>query len=107
NTLDHWAGYAPNPDDADRLLEEAAKLGPGAPLLREVGGFAPYLSGDEPLFDLGGNAAEWAVGEDGGGVPLGGSADRPSDPKGHKGPGAEYVGLRVVKGAAPAPATRD
>src|SRR5262249_11130115 len=37
NTLDRWAGYAVNPDDAVRLRALAAKLPGQAPLLRAVG----------------------------------------------------------------------
>ena len=36
NTLDHWAGYSPNPEDAARLLEATGDLGSGA-LLKPVG----------------------------------------------------------------------
>ena len=99
NTLDHWAGYAPNPEDAARLRELAAQLGGEAPLLEEVGRFRGCGGGGEKAYDLGGNAAEWAVAEDGSGVLLGGSADQPA---GASGPTAvataPYRGLRVVAG---------
>ncbi len=96
NTLDYWAGYAPNPDDAARLLEQAAKLPGDAPLLMPVGRFPGR--GDEPVYDLGGNVAEWVVGADGGGVLMGGSADRPKDPKARRREaGAAYRGFRVVR----------
>jgi dipeptidyl aminopeptidase/acylaminoacyl peptidase len=99
NTLDRWAGYTPNPEDEAalrRTLEEA--LGPGeAPLLLPAGSFPG--AGDDPVFDLDGNAAEWAVREDGTGVPVGPSADRSTDPRGDAGPPApEYVGFRIVIG---------
>jgi dipeptidyl aminopeptidase/acylaminoacyl peptidase len=96
NTLDYWAGYNVNPDDAERLRGRIKELSGAAPLLKEVGSFKGR--GDEQLvFDLGGNVAEWAVGEDDKGAVLGGSADRPADPKTHQSaPEPAYVGLRVV-----------
>jgi formylglycine-generating enzyme required for sulfatase activity len=104
NTLDYWAGYELNPDDARKLRPKAAELGSGAPLLREAGSFKPAGREDEePVFDLGGNVAEWAVAKDGTGKTLGGSADRPADPKARDGAAdPEYTGLRVVRGAAAA-----
>ncbi len=96
NTLDHWAGYAVNPDDAARLQEMIKELPGRAPLLREVGQFRG--SGEEKLvFDLGGNVAEWTVDEDGKGALYGGSADTPANPRAKTSPaGAEYRGFRVV-----------
>lgn len=93
NTLDYWAGYAVNYDDAARLSELVDKAGPGA-LLRPVGSFPG--SGDDPLFDLGGNAAEWVVARDGKGKVLGGSADQPADPKAPVTSRPDYIGFRVV-----------
>src|SRR5205085_7546323 len=34
NTLDYWAGYAANPEDAARLLAKVRQLGGATPLLR-------------------------------------------------------------------------
>jgi len=100
NTLDHWAGYAPNPDDAARLAEKVAELPGAVPLLREVGQFRGHGK-EELVFDLGGNVAEWVIGADGTGKLLGGSADRPADAKARPQDAAEaYRGLRVVRGAA-------
>lgn len=100
NTLDHWAGYTLNPDDAGRLRSKLRELGEGGPLLREVGSFKG-MGDQEPIFDLGGNVAEWAIAEDGRGVPLGGSADQPADAKLQvRKPAPEYIGFRVVKEAA-------
>jgi formylglycine-generating enzyme required for sulfatase activity len=96
NTLDQWAGYSPNPDDAARLRAQAAQLGPGA-LLREVGSGRGSGAG-EPVYDLGGNAAEWVTTKDGKGVPRGGSADRPADGRGPGEAGPDYRGFRVVEG---------
>jgi dipeptidyl aminopeptidase/acylaminoacyl peptidase len=102
NTLDYWAGYALNPDDALRLEAKVKELGGGAPLLKEVGSFNGSGKDDEPLvFDLGGNVAEWAVAKDGSGKAMGGSADRPADPKARTGQAsAEYIGFRVVRDEA-------
>jgi dipeptidyl aminopeptidase/acylaminoacyl peptidase len=95
NTLDHWAGYAVNPDDAVRLREKIKELGDKAPLLREVGSFRG--TGDEAMvFDLGGNVAEWVTKKDGKGVPMGGSADQPADAKRGTSAAPEYRGFRVI-----------
>jgi dipeptidyl aminopeptidase/acylaminoacyl peptidase len=97
NTLDYWAGYAVNPDDARRLKEKIKELGGNAPLLREVGRFRG--DGEEDLvFDLGGNVAEWTTDKNGKGVPRGGSADAPANPRLRISPAApEYRGFRVVR----------
>jgi dipeptidyl aminopeptidase/acylaminoacyl peptidase len=93
NTLDFWAGYAVNFDDAARLDPLVRDAGPGA-LLRPAGSFPG--SGDDPIFDLGGNAAEWVVGKDGKPKVLGGSADQPADPKAPVTTRPDYIGFRVV-----------
>jgi dipeptidyl aminopeptidase/acylaminoacyl peptidase len=98
NTLDYWAGYSVNPDDAVRLREKISALPGKAPLLREVGSFRGEGT-DKQVFDLGGNVAEWVADKDGKGVPMGGSADQPADPKHRSAVAApEYRGLRVVRG---------
>jgi len=94
NTLDYWAGYSPNPDDAELLGEKISKLGEGVSLLKPVGKF----TGKKGVFDLGGNVAEWASDEEGNGVLLGGSADLPSQTEGECQAGEAYRGLRIVKG---------
>jgi len=97
NTLDYWAGYSPNPDDAERLADKIAELPGDAPLLKPVGSFEGR-GDDDLVFDLGGNVAEWAVGEDGQGVLLGGSADLPADAKARVVEAAvPYRGFRVVR----------
>jgi dipeptidyl aminopeptidase/acylaminoacyl peptidase len=101
NTLDYWAGYAPNPEDAAWLREAAKKLNGTAPLLKEVGSFHGQGKDDEePIYDLGGNVAEWVLTRDGQGKVIGGSADCPADAKGNCTPAPEYVGFRVVRGEA-------
>jgi dipeptidyl aminopeptidase/acylaminoacyl peptidase/formylglycine-generating enzyme required for sulfatase activity len=106
NTLDYWAGYAPNPDDTQRLRESLKQLPGSAPLLKGVGSFAGQGQENEDLiFDLGGNVAEWVLTTDGKGKVVGGSADCPSDPRSTCTPSPEYIGFRVVRGAPSAPAT--
>lgn len=99
NTLNHWAGYAPNPGDAERLRETAARLSGPAPLMTEAGRFAGHeLESGARVYDLGGNAAEWALGPDGEGVAVGRSADRADADEGPPtDPDPAYVGLRVVR----------
>ena len=80
-TLDYWAGYLPNPEDAERLRLEAKKLTANSTLLKPVGSFRPDGTAEqEPIYDLGGNAAEWVLTRDGKGKIIGGSADCPADP---------------------------
>ena len=98
NTLDYWAGYALNPEDATRLKQKIAEMQGRSPLLKEVGSFKG--TGENLVFDLGGNVAEWVVAKDGKGLAMGGSADRPADAKQkNRQPAPEYTGFRVVKGA--------
>jgi dipeptidyl aminopeptidase/acylaminoacyl peptidase len=98
NTLDYWAGYSLNPEDAQKLEEDIKKLPGDAPLLREVGSFAPEGEpGEEPVFDLGGNVAEWVMASNGSGKTAGGSADRPADSKAqYQAADPAYTGFRVV-----------
>ena len=99
NSLAWWAGYAPNRDDAARLDAKVVELEVNRTLLLPVGSFAP--AGETGLYDLGGNAAEWAEGEDGAAA-LGLSAVTAPDDRAEPGPPPPaYVGLRVV---APLPA---
>lgn len=93
NTLDRWLGLTANPDDVERVEAALERLSPAA-LLRPVGHSGG--DGDPVVFDLDGNAAEWAVGEHGAGVVVGPSADRPADPLGTTPAGKAYTGLRVV-----------
>jgi poly(3-hydroxybutyrate) depolymerase len=96
NTLDYWAAYSPNPDDAARLREKLRELPGPAPLLKEVGSFRG-VGKEEMVFDLGGSVAEWVSGKDGKGLLRGGSADAPADPRRRTNAAApEYRGFRVV-----------
>ena len=103
NTLDYWAGYALNPEDAQRLETKVKELPGAAPLLREVGSFAAEGDeGEELVFDLGGNVAEWVIAADGSGKTLGGSADSPADGKAqYRAADPAYTGFRVVHIAPP------
>jgi dipeptidyl aminopeptidase/acylaminoacyl peptidase len=94
NTLDLWAGYSVNPDDA-RKLASLIDATPADAMLKPVGSFPG--AGDDPVFDLGGNVAEWVVAKDGKPKAMGGSADQPVDAKTETKPRPAYVGFRVVK----------
>ncbi len=101
NTLDYWAGYAVNPDDAARLAKKLAELSGTAPLLKPAGSFPGQGKEDEELiFDLGGNVAEWVLTPEGKGKAIGGSADQPADPRASHEPNNAYIGLRIVRGEA-------
>jgi dipeptidyl aminopeptidase/acylaminoacyl peptidase len=95
NTLDHWAGYAVNPEDLARLQEETRALPGKAPLLKEVGGF-PEAKEAKGIYDLGGNVAEWVEDAQGRGHLLGASADTAAEDRNRR-PTADYIGFRVVK----------
>lgn len=104
NTLDRWAGYAPNPEDAERLRRLADDLSGQAPLLRPVGQFRPREvrrsegRSTALVYGLGGNVAEWVATGNGEGRPVGRSANRPaSETGGFSDAGAAYTGLRVVR----------
>jgi hypothetical protein len=96
----------PNPEDAAKLREAAKKLSGAAPLLKDVGSFHGQGKEDEqPIYDLGGNLAEWVLARDGKGKVIGGSADCPADPKSNCAPASESTAFRVVRGESkPAPA---
>jgi hypothetical protein len=72
--------------------------GMGSGELKEVGSFKPNGQlGEEPIYDLGGNVAEWVVGKDGKGKTIGGSAERAPGSK--QAPTPEFTGFRVVRGS--------
>lgn len=98
NTLDFWAGYSVNPDDAKKLEPLIAGISPDV-LLKPVGSFPGAAGpGEDPVFDLGGNVAEWAESADGKGELFGGSADRPADAKTQGQPSRlPFAGFRVIR----------
>src|SRR5258706_8132834 len=105
NTLDLWAGYAPNLEDTKKLREVADTLPEPGGLLKEAGSFSGKGKEEEKrLYDLGGNVAEWVLTRDGKGKVIGGSADCPSNSASGCVPQPEYIGFRIVYGASrPAP----
>ncbi|MCH9650720.1 MAG: prolyl oligopeptidase family serine peptidase [Deltaproteobacteria bacterium] len=97
NTLDHWAGFSPNPEDATVIRQSLAEVPGKAPLLLPVGSLPGV--GENPVFDLDGNAAEWVEGKGGKGEVFGLSADRPKDDRQEEPTtDPDYIGLRVVVG---------
>ena len=97
NTLDYWAGYTLNPEEAKRAIDAVGAKS----LLMPVGSFPgdadPYAKSNV-VFDLNGNAAEWTIDADGKGELRGGSADMPVDSMATDGEaGPAYRGFRVMK----------
>lgn len=102
NTLDRWAGYEVNPDDAARLAGLLVEVGEET-LLLPVGSLPGC--GEDPVFDLDGNVAEWVLRSDGSGVAGGPSADRPASGAPPSAVPPALAGIRlVVEGPTP-PAT--
>ena len=98
NTLDHWAGYAANPEDSAAIRAFLAALPVDHSLLTPVDAFPGV--GEPMVFDLGGNVAVW-VEHHGAPLSLGPSAERPARWR-HCGlPAADYQGLRVVLDDSP------
>ncbi|MEM9290743.1 MAG: prolyl oligopeptidase family serine peptidase [Acidobacteriota bacterium] len=103
NTLNHWAGYSPSPEEATALRQALGVLPGNTPLLRPVGQFSGFSgTGEAAVFDLDGNAAEWAVTEDKSGKAVGPSCDQSGDSyRGTATSDPSYIGLRVVVGPWP------
>jgi len=95
NILDYWAGYTLNFDDYKKLEEELKNFGSEPVLLKTVGSFQP--KGENPVYDLGGNAAEWVEEAPKKGRACGGSAERSADKLTSISPKPEYTGFRVIK----------
>ncbi len=94
NNLYYWAGYEPNPDEAELLQSEIDKLEKRKLLLMEVGSFLPAK--ETEIFDLAGNVVQWY--QDGKkGKLLGFSAVCVPDTGQKQKPRKEYQGFRVVK----------
>jgi formylglycine-generating enzyme required for sulfatase activity len=83
----------PFEDEVAALYQDSTGENVRSGELKEVGSFKPNgKPGEEPIYDLGGNVAEWVIGKDGKGKIIGGSADRSPKPT----PG--FTGFRVVRG---------
>jgi dipeptidyl aminopeptidase/acylaminoacyl peptidase len=94
NTLERWLGYTPTPDEVEMLQPALEEFERGRDLTEPVGSFAATGS----VYDLMGNAAEWATGPKGEGRVVGLCARSLADRRA----GAEraplsYVGFRVVR----------
>jgi hypothetical protein len=91
----------PNEDEVSALYQDSSGenvRGTGSGSLKEVGSFKPSgKAGEEPIYDLGGNVADWVIGKDGQGKIIGGSAERPAGSKQAATP--EFTGFRVVRGS--------
>lgn len=99
NTLAHWAGYSPTPDEQQILQARIAQMPPEA-LLMPVGSTPPKPDPEAPLlFDLDGNVAEWATTPDGAGQAMNGYAAGIRDQKTKTPalPPAVFTGLRVIR----------
>ncbi len=62
NTLNYWAGYDITLDEIPEFRQKLEKL--DHTLLKEVGAYKSIKIGNAHVYDLGGNAAEWASGSD-------------------------------------------
>jgi formylglycine-generating enzyme required for sulfatase activity len=84
----------PKEDEVAALYQDSGGENVRSGELRVVGSFKPNgKPGEEPIYDLGGNVAEWVIGKDGKGRIVGGSAER-----GKKAPTPAFTGFRVVRG---------
>ncbi len=99
NTPAYWAGFAPNPDEYERLRTRLDRQPLDALLMRVGRRPAGHgAEGDGPLvYDVGGNVAEWATTDDGPAA-QNGSALTLTDPKAETAPTPpqRVTGLRVV-----------
>ena len=94
NTLAYWTGYSPNPEDLSQISLALADTESPAPLLKTVGSFAGQ--GENPVFDLDGNVAEW-VSKGAGGRTHGLSADRATDSRNSETTASvPYRGFRIL-----------
>ncbi|NIM19990.1 MAG: prolyl oligopeptidase family serine peptidase [Candidatus Latescibacteria bacterium] len=96
NNLEYWAGYEATPDERDELLAIIEELEKTRLLIEPAGSFKPV--GDQGLYDLGGNVAEWVVDAKGIGKIMGLSAVSSRDRLSvYKRPPLRYVGFRVCE----------
>ncbi len=95
NILDWWAGYTPNPNEAEKIRAYVKKKLGFSALILPVGSF----SGASGIYDLDGSLSEWVIGEAGKGKPMGLSIWHTSDKKApYRVPPEELIGFRIVKG---------
>ncbi|MAG55881.1 MAG: peptidase S9 [Planctomycetes bacterium] len=105
NTLDWWIGFKPAPEDARHFTAKAASVrseGGMPPLLATVGTRKPGTRkiGSKTLrfHDVGGNAAEWVVGDDGMPQLVGPTAFTATDDRAARARALPaYAGVRVVR----------
>lgn len=95
NNLNYWAGYDINVDDSQEIMARIQKLEESSNLLKPVGSFMP--AGDNSIYDLNGNVAEWCIDENNNPLVLGHSAITPVKIKReYKKPDQKYIGFRVI-----------
>ena len=93
NNLNYWAGYDINIDDAELLHTKIEKE--KTDLIKAVGSFLPV--GENDLYDLGGNVAEWCIDNKSQPKVLGASAINPVNVKTeYEKPPLKYTGFRVI-----------
>jgi len=92
NTLSYWAGYEITIDEVNLLQKKIAEA--NSSLIKEVGSFPPSKIETTEIFDVGGNAAEYADNGD----TYGYSAYDFADPNAnHVTPKIAHTGFRVIK----------
>lgn len=94
NTLNYWAGYALNRDDAIQLKQKLTTE--RVNLVKAVGSFPPHKMGEHYLFDLAGNVAEYYLEDDQLQV-YGYDAHSYADPFDPTYNESKEVGIRLVK----------
>jgi dipeptidyl aminopeptidase/acylaminoacyl peptidase len=96
NTLDYWAGYRLTPDEGDEVIHKIIEMEKTQLLIEPVGSFRPV--GEQGVYDLGGNVAEWVVADGREGRIMGFSAVTSFDERAsYKRPPLDYVGFRVCE----------
>ena len=94
NTLNYWAGYALNRDDAMQLKQKLEEE--KVDLVKTVGSFPPQKMSEQYLFDLAGNVAEYYM-EDGQLKVYGYDAHSYADPFDPEFNESKVIGIRLVK----------
>ena len=95
NTLNYWAGYDITIDEVPEFRQKLTDLDQS--MLKEVGAYKSVKVGEAPVYDLGGNAAEWYTGSNGNST-YGYSAVSFVDDRDETSTApAEYTGFRVIK----------